>query len=89
MEGIIKFEASPGGLDTQIEMNHVSRADILVLFDAMIRCLELGKDERELVGNMILAGGLGNMPGVTVAKVGIPKGLAEFIRKMKEKHNDE
>lgn len=89
MEGKIEFVASPGGLDVSCEMNKVSRADILVLFDAMVRCLELEKDERELVGNVILAGGLCNMPGVTVVKAKTPKGLAEFIRKMKEKKANE
>lgn len=88
MEGKIEFVARPGGLEVSCEMDKVSRADILVLFDAMVRCLELEKDERELVGNVISAGGLGNMPGVTVGEVEVPRGLFEFIRKMKEKHDD-
>lgn len=88
MRGKIEFVARPGGLDVSCELAEVSRADILVLFDAMVRCLELEKDERELVGNVILAGALRNMPGVTEVKVGKPKGLAKFIRKMKEKKND-
>lgn len=89
MEGKIEFVARQGGLDVSCKMNEVSRADILVLFDAMVRCLELEKDERELVGNIILAGGLCNMPGVTVVKAKMPKGLAKFIRKMRENQTDD
>lgn len=90
MRGKIEINAeSTGVVDVDIDMADVSLLDVLVPFDTLAQSLDLGEEEREFVGAVFCAGGLGAMPGVTMAKVGIPKGLVEFIRKMKGEQTDD
>lgn len=90
MRGKIEINAeSTGVVDVDIGMEDVSMLDVLVLFDSLAQSLDLDAEEREFVGAVFCAGGLGAMPGVTMAKVGIPKGIAELIREMKEKQTDD
>ena len=90
MKGKIEINAeSTAVVDVYIDMEDVSLLDVLVLFDTLAQSLDLEQDHREFVGAVFCAGGLGAMPGVTMAKVGIPKGIAELIREMKEKQTDD
>lgn len=90
MEGKIEIKvASTNGLDVDVDLSHVSRLDILVLFDTLAQSLDLDEADLKLISFMFAVGGLGALPGVSMERIKVPKDLTSLIREMEKEKDDD
>ncbi len=90
MEGTIKIEALPGGMGVSVMMDvrHVSKIDMMGVFDALAKGFQLDEKERTVFGLMLAAGGLDAAGVAKTMTVKADEALLKILDMMKEKNNE-
>lgn len=86
MEGTIKIEAIKGvGLSVEMDIFHVSRLDMMAVFDALADGFKLNEEDRKIMGIFMALGGVNALPNAVAAKVSVDKEMFEFFKNFKER----
>ena len=72
-----------GAFAFDMRVNDVTKLDKLLLFDAMAEAFNFSEADREVVGGLILLGGLREM-GVGAMRMEVPDWLADRLRRKQD-----
>lgn len=91
MKGHIHIDAQSSQIiQVDFKMSKMNQIDVMLLFDTLLRLLPVDEELRVEVATMILMGGIDKLLGCPEPqKVSVDKeALFDFIRDLKEKHNE-
>lgn len=82
MQGTITIRIKNAGVIAfEMEVSHVTRSDKLILLDGLVRALSCDKQEREIYGLTIAAGGISAIAGEEPVVAAMPMSVVNKLRK--------